>query len=198
MSAPLTWGSERGDAEMRAARAAGWRRRDLIWERWQERANRDLAAGRRVAAFRGFRRALWLARLSFDRGDPRWATSLANAAFAARDRGAVRRAARLYARAIARWERAPAALSAMQIKPRARSSLFHLRMEARHWDTYRANLERRLRGFHGESASALEALARGGPAPCRLHERWRGEKPSVFDDTRKFLAACLLIVSEPR
>jgi hypothetical protein len=28
---------------------------------------------------------------------------------------------------------------------------------------------------------------------CRLYERWRGEKPAVFDDTRTLLAAALLV-----
>ena len=43
-------------------------------------------------------------------------------------------------------------------------------------------------------ASISGSSQRLGQAPRhRLYERWRGEKPSVFDDTRKFLAAALLI-----
>jgi len=33
----------------------------------------------------------------------------------------------------------------------------------------------------------------GKPVRCRLYERWRAERPAVFDDTRKLLAAALLV-----
>ncbi len=179
MSAPRIWGFER-DPQMRAARDAGWRRRDLIWERLQERANRALAEGRRPAALRDFRRAAWLAR----------------AGFAARARGDVRRAVALYAHARALWAEVPAGIATLEVKPRARSSLFHLRMEARHRDTYRANITRRLAAFVAETDASLESLARGAPAPHRHHARWRGEKPAVFDDARKLLGACLLLATD--
>jgi len=188
-----TWGS---DPEARAARAAGWRRGELWWERLQEAANCDLAAGNRALAIRGFRRAAWLARLRFAGGDPRRATSLANAAFAARACGRPRRAARLYAAARRAWAAAPAGIVGLEIKPRARSSLFHLRMEVRHWRTYRATMEARLGGFVAEAAAALAALEAGQPAPGPLFARWLGEKPAVFDDSRRLLAACLLIAAE--
>jgi hypothetical protein len=189
------WGFDR-DHEARAARAAGWRRGELWWERMQEAANRDLAAGRRARAVRGFRRAGWLARLRFSRDDPRRATSLANAAFAARVCGRPRRAARLYAAARRAWAEAPAGLERLEIRPRARSSLFHLRMEVLHWRTYRATMEVRLGRFVAEADAALAALAAGLPAPTPLFPRWLGEKPPVFDDTRRLLAACLLIAVE--
>ena len=51
----------------------------------------------------------------------------------------------------------------------------------------------RLRAIARETAEALGALEQGRAPEHRLYERWRGEKPSVFDDTRKFLAAALLI-----
>ena len=37
--------------------------------------------------------------------------------------------------------------------------------------------------------------ANGASAPFRLHDRWRGEKPAVFDDMRKFLGAALLLAA---
>jgi hypothetical protein len=182
---------------MRAARAAGWRPSDLWWERLQERANSDWAAGRRRRAAWSFRLAHGLAMARFPAGDPRRATSLANIGFLARRRGDDAAAVRRYRQAVRLWSAVPGTLPTLEIRPRARSSLFHLRMELRHGDTYRANLRARLAGFVAEAGAALEALARGDPPPARLHARWLGEKPAVFDDTRKLLAACLLIASEP-
>ena len=81
---------------------------------------------------------------------------------------------------------------------RARSSLFHMRMEAKHWDTYRANMRTRFARFAAEAGDCLEALAEDRPPPHRLRGRWRAEKPGVFDDTRKLLAAALLIAAPER
>ena len=98
------------------------------------------------------------------------------------------------ARASAAFERRGAqAIAAMQIAPRARSSLFHLRMEARHRDTYHANMRKRLTAIAGETAGSLANMAAGKAPAHRLYSRWLGERPSVHDDTRKILSACLLI-----
>lgn len=189
------WRRSRGDAEMRAARAAGWRRADLWWERLQERANRDWEAGDRPGALRRFRQAHWLALAALPAGDPRRGTSLANAGFAARARGDDRTAARHYAAAARLWAAVPETIAALEMRPRARSSLFHLRLELRHGDAYRANQRARLARFVAEAAAAIAALSSGQPSPVPLHPRWKGAKPPVFDDTRKLLAACLLIRS---
>lgn len=196
-SARHIWASERADPELRAALAQGWRRADLAWERLQEQANSDLEAGRTRAAARGFRRAWLLSLLAFRRRDPRRATSLANAALAARLSGAERRAFRRYAEARRLWAQVPGGLEEIEIRPRARSSLFHLRMEARHWDTFCANMRTRLAAMVAETDACLAAIAAGEPPPHRLHARWAGEKPAVFDDTRKVLAACLLVAAPP-
>lgn len=192
MSALPISASDAAGVELRAARAAGWRRRDLWWERLQEAGNRDLQAGERRRAARRFLAAWWLA-ATLPRDDPRRATSLANAGLAARLRGAERTAERRYRDAIRLWSRVPAALDDLEIRPRARSSLFHLRMELRHGETYRANMRARLGRFIAETGEALDAIARGEVPPHRLAARWRGEKPAVFDDTRKIVAACLLV-----
>ncbi len=195
MSVPPIWAFDRDDPEMRAALAAGWRRRDLWWERLQERGNLALLEGREADAVRYLRRAHWIACLGFEATDPRQATSTANAAFAARLRGSEKLAERRYVEARELWKAVPSRLPALQIKPRAKSSLFHLRMEVRHWETYRQNMTVRLGRFVEETGDALRALSRGDPPPHRLFSRWRGEKPAVFDDTRRLLAACLLVAS---
>ena len=180
---------------MRAALAAGWRRRDLWWERLQERANAALAQGDARTAIRGFRHAFWLARLGFPGDDPRRAASLANMGAIARLDGADDRARRRYTRARSLWSSVPDGLDGLVIQPRARSSLFHLRMEVKHQDVYHANMKARLGAFVSETGECLDALMADASPPHRLHLRWRGEKPAVFDDTRKLLAACLLVAS---
>ncbi|GAB4281961.1 MAG: hypothetical protein Kow0058_00240 [Roseovarius sp.] len=190
---PPILGFDTRDAEARAARAAGWRRGELMWERLQERGNACFDAGDGAGAARAWRRAWWLGLILFDRGDPRRATGLANLAHVDRLAGREARARRRFAAALRMWGGVDDFIAGMSIARRGRSSMFHLRMENRHWDTYCENLRRRMRAFAAESAGALHALANGEPVQCRLSRRWRGEKPAVFDDTRRFLAAALLI-----
>ncbi|WP_371225825.1 tetratricopeptide repeat-containing protein [Roseovarius sp. 2305UL8-3] len=192
-SEPHTWGSNPTDAEMQAARAAGWARADLHWERLQEKGNLAFESGDIALAAQVWRRAWWIATFRFTALDPRRATTLANLALLDRHAGRKTRARRRFAKALRIWGAAPDFIASMQVTRRARSSLFHLRMEALHWDTYEDNLQTRYRAFAAETAGALDALAHDDPVKCRLFARWRGEKPSIFDDTRKFLAAALLV-----
>ena len=192
MSAPPTSASD-ADVELVAARKAGWRRADLDWERLQERGNVLLLEGDRVGATRCFRRAGWIALWRFPKTDPRRAATLANLARADRLSGHEGRARRRYAKARRLWAGVDDWIGGMEAARRARSSLFHMRMEARHWDTYQENMRARMRAFAAETAESLAAMEKGETAPHRLFERWCGEKPSVFDDTRKFLSAALLI-----
>jgi len=181
------------DNELAAARKAGWRRADLDWERLQERGNQLLLGGDRVGAVRCFRSAGWIALWRFPKTDPRRAATLANLARADRLSGHEGRARRRYAKARKLWAGVDSWIGGMAAARRARSSLFHMRMESRYWDTYQENMRTRMRAFAAETAEALAALERGEPTVHRLYERWRGEKPTVFDDTRKFLAAALMI-----
>ena len=181
------------DTALAAARSAGWRGCDLGWERLQERAHEALRSGDTAYAARLWRRAWWLALLRIPRGDPRYATSLANAGMAARLAGNETLARRRYARAFRLWGTAPEGVERMAITRRARSSLFHRRLESLHWDTYQRDLRRRALNFAREAAACLDAASLGDSVPFRPHDRWRGEKPAVFDDQRKFLGAALLL-----
>jgi hypothetical protein len=191
-------GSDAVSVEMRTALAGGWRRSDLYWERIQETANRELRSGRRRRAAGMFLSAMAIALTCFPRTDPRYAASLANAGFALRVFRLEAAAARFYRDAIEIWSVADRTLEAAEIRPRARSSLFHMRMEARHWQTYSDTRKARLAGFIAEADQALRAIASGHNPTCRLFTRWVGEKPAIFDDSRKILGACLLIASEER
>ncbi|WP_297778245.1 tetratricopeptide repeat protein [uncultured Roseovarius sp.] len=193
MFAPRIWGFERGDTEMRVARAAGWSRADLVWERLTEAGCAAYTTGDRTGAARMLRRAGWVARLFFPAQDMRRATSLANLAVLARDAGQGARAERLQKQALSRWMGASEAVGGIVFKPRSRSSLFHLRMEALHRDTFHDNMRKRYRAIAAESDQALRRLLTGARPDRPICARWRGEKPPVFDDGRKFLAAALLI-----
>lgn len=186
MFAPRIWGSDFSSAQSRVALNAGWRRSDLLWEALMEKGcaaygERDAAGARRA-----FGRACWVARL-FVRSDLRRAASQAALGLSGNSSQKISRARAHFTTHV------EAAIGAMQIAPRARSSLFHLRMEARHRDTYHANLRLRLSKIAAETASSLAAMERGRAPGHRLYSRWLGERPTVYDDTRKVLAACLLI-----
>lgn len=193
MFARRTSESKAGSSEWRAALAAGWRRSDILWERWQERGNAAWASGDVSFARRQFLLAWYLARFFFHRGDPRMATSIANVGFIAREAGQFGRASRHYALARRLWADVPGVLDGLEFRPRVRSSLFHMRMETRHRKTYEASMRARIANFVTEAGQALEAAEAGVPSPHRLYDRWRGERPAVFDDSRKLLGAVLLI-----
>lgn len=190
---PISVSETDTDTELVIARKAGWRRADLAWERLQERGNALLRDGDAQGAIRCFRRARWIGHWRFAKADPRRAATLANLALADRLCGREARARRRYAEARRLWQGVDGWIGGIQAARRARSSLFHMRMEARHWEAYQENMRTRLRAFAREAGEALDALEQGRAPQHRLYERWRGEKPSVFDDTRKFLAAALLI-----
>ena len=148
-------------AELAAARKAGWRTADLDWERLQEEGNSLFLAGDRLRAAKLWRRAGWIARWRFNVVDPRRATTLANLAFADRLSGREDRARGRYAKARRIWCNVDSFIAAMHISRRARSSLFHLRMEVKHWDTYQENMRIRMTAFARETAEALSALEQG-------------------------------------
>ncbi len=190
-SAPRISASEARRREAVQARAAGWTAADLRWERLTEAGVAAFAAGRRTRARALLIAAHWQAR-AFPPTDRRRATALANLALSARtpDRRRLAEALRL-------WQSLGADIEAAHIAPVTRSSLYHLRMEARHRDTYLSNARKRLATFATEAGETLAALAEGREAPHRHATRWRGERPPNFDDRRKILAACLLLCGTP-
>lgn len=191
MFAPRIWGFDFAAPSARVALQAGWGRRDLLWESLMEQGCAHFATGDVPTARRAFRRARLLC----------WLLPAADLRRAASDAalGVVLHAPDRLARASDAFDQhAAQAIAAMRIAPRARSSLFHLRMEARHRDTYHANMRKRLTAIAGETARSLADMAAGQAPAHRLYARWLGERPSVHDDTRKVLSACLLIPEPTR
>ncbi|MEX0305529.1 MAG: tetratricopeptide repeat-containing protein [Leisingera sp.] len=194
-SAPRIWGFK-ADPEMRVALESGWSRSDVIWERLMERALAQAGEGRTRKGLRLFRLADFLARAAFPALDLRRAAAPANLAVLQFRAGALEEAERLQARALQVWGGAPEQVEKMLIAPRSRSSLFHLRMEALHRDTYHSNLKTRIGAIAAETGETLRCLTSGWPVGHRHVRRWRGEKPVVFDGTRKVLGACLLLIDD--
>ena len=181
---------QRTRQDLVAARAAGWRRSEIWWERLQVRGKTNQIAGDLDAAARYWMLAWGLGRLFLPRHDPRFACGLANAAAAAEHRGRLRVAARRRQRARELWRSVPVWVDRIQPSPWARSSLFHLRLARRHAETYRANLQAKLREQVEEAVASLASVALEPPGDgCR----WVRERPPVFDDTRRLSSACFLM-----
>jgi hypothetical protein len=193
MSGPHIWGFNRDDQEMRIARSAGWKRADLVWERLMESGNQCWAENQISLAARRFRQAEFLARICFQSTDLRMAASTANLAVIAVSQGNMARAERLQKKALVIWSDAGTWIEGMSVSPRSRSSLFHLRMESLHRETFHQNLKTRFMRFAAETNETLSGLTDESVRRHRHYSRWRGERPSVYDDTRKILGACLLI-----
>ena len=170
-----------------------WNRGDVFWESCQERAAYSWLEKKRMRAKFLWHLAYVYALLFFGAKDPRLAASLANVSLLAKRAGRESLAHRRMERALSIWSMIPAWMEEMHIARRARTSLYHLRLELAHWSTYEANLRRRMRNFADETEASLQALAGGRMPPHRHFARWRGEKPAIKDDTRKLLSACLLL-----
>lgn len=194
MFAPRIWGFDRDDAEMRIALASNWSRADLVWERLTEAAHEAFSGGDLRRTGRLLVGADWIARLFFDADDLRRANTAANRALLARRKGQRLRAEAYQMRALALWRGAGARIDRLEFRPRSRSSLFHLRMEALHRDQFHANMRTRYSRIADETEQALRQLTERAPSARPFFARWRAEKPPVFDDSRKFLAAALALI----
>ncbi len=178
---------------------AGWARHDLDWE--------DAAAAHCVALARGSEAeaealahsgaCLLLARESLAADDPRLATSLANHAASLARRGD-RAAAGLWREARDASPRCKSWIATMSAPRVARSSLFHMRMEQRHRATYEERWRLKWRDMAEEARARLQAADPAGPidpaAAGAALARWHRECPAMLNDTRKLMAATLLLL----
>ncbi len=190
--APTSAGSS---LDLQAALAAGWSTAELVWEVKTEEAAALAYSGELKAATDLWRDALAVAREEFAANDPRLGTSLANQAYGLRQSGKKAAADRLAQESLRVWDAVGFWINAMTVERRARSSLFHLRMEALHRDKYETVVRQRLSNFAEEARLAVHDLASGGSPPLGAFARWKAEKPPIFGDSRRLLAACLLLVS---
>jgi hypothetical protein len=179
--------------------AAGWSDADLAFEAAAERSAEALAANDLRRAVEEAGKALQIARAEFAPPDPRLGTALANYGVCLALAGQGDGVQRLYAEALEIWRGADPWIARMDAPRMARSSLFHLRMEALHRDTYRARWRERWREIAAEARARLDALtageAVGGEIAAETLARWRRERPAMLNDTRKLMAAAFLLLA---
>lgn len=108
---------------------------EFLWVELNEAADIQLEAGRFVVAAEKWQQAFRIAQ-QFDGNDPRLASSLNNVAISHRIRGDLAGAEQYYQHAMVSWQAAAAWVDEMHLAARARSSLFHLRMERKHQEQY--------------------------------------------------------------
>lgn len=176
--------------------AAGWTEADLAWEVAAEASAEALAANDPLRAKENSGNALRIAREHFASTDPRLGTSLANYGLCLAAAGG-EGAASLLSEAREIWRSTGPWIDRMDAPRMARSSLFHLRMEARHRATYRARWQERWAEIAGGTKRKLDAadasaVSPGTAAAALAH--WRRERPAMLNDTRKLMAAAFLLL----
>jgi hypothetical protein len=179
--------------------AAGWTEADLAWEQTCEHVLAAVAQGDFASAKEETGRALQLARANFETIDPRLGTSLANFAVCLFLTGDAQGNARLFGEAREVWAGTGPWIARLDAPRVARSSLFHMRMELRHRDTYRARWQQRWQEIAAEAKARLEALnqstAVSEKSASGALARWRRERPAMLNDTRKLMAAAFLLLA---
>ena len=109
-------------------------------QRWEARTREGLAAfraGRVVEAYAAWRSAAAIAR-AFAADDPRRAASRTHLALCHAAGGDAAKARRAFRRALRTWDAGEAWVTRMTLEQRARSSGFHLRLQAKHPGGYDA------------------------------------------------------------
>jgi hypothetical protein len=179
---------------------AGWSEDDLAWEFAAESTAEAISQNDVVRAKQEAGRALQIARASFEPIDPRLGTSLTNFGLCLNLSEDDKDSASLFAKGLASWKSAGPWIARLDAPRVARSSLFHLRMEARHRDTYRARWQQRWNELAADATARLDALTSSGSAGRPVTNAlaaWRRERPAMLNDTRKLMAAVLLLLAPP-
>ena len=182
---------------------AGWSEADLAWERTAEEtaeavAHKDFAPAKSKAG-----EALQTARAGFEPIDPRLGSSLANYGLCLHLSGHSEGVAHLFRAGLDVWRAAGPWIARMDAPRSARSSLFHLRMELRHRDTYRARWQERWQAMTADAKLRIEGMnsSNNDSDACAISAealaRWRRERPAMLNDTRKLMAAALLLLAPP-
>jgi len=177
---------------------AGWMQADLDWERAMADGVAAVGTGDMPAAKELTAQCVQLARTHFDADDPRLATSLANYGTCLKMLGRTEDGERLLGEARALWAGCDRWVDNMTAPRAARSSLFHLRMEQKHRATYEERWRIKWRELVGEARDCLGTPASVDESPAVLAqsapERWTRERPAMLNDTRKLMAAALLLL----
>ena len=182
-----------------ALERAGWTNAEVIWEQIQEAAAECERAGESAEAAELWEGALDLSREHLPPGDLRLATSVVNLGVAERWAGDAEGAKRRFEEALSLWDAGGEWIESLEPVVRARSSTFHLRLEAKHPGAYDRFPRERYRVLAREGRAIVVARRDGrpdGPGGSDRLERWRRERPGGFNDWRRLLAAVLLIAAD--
>ena len=175
---------------------AGWTNAEVIWEQIQEAAAECERADDYAEASELWRGALDLAREHLPSGDLRVAASVANIAVAERRIGDPATAKRNLDEALVLWDAGEPWVESLKPAAVARSSTFHLRLQAKHPGGYDRFPRERYRTLAMEGRAVLAARRDGLPDKSDRLDRWRREGPNGFNDWRKLLGAVLLIAAD--
>ena len=175
---------------------AGWTNAEVIWEQIQETAAECERAGDYAEASELWSGALDLVREHLPSGDLRRATSVANVGVGKRRTGDASTAKRMLGEALALWDAGNCWVESLKPVIFARSSTFHLRLQAKHPDGYDRLPRERYRTLATQGRAVLAARGDGLRDETDRLDRWRRERPDGFNDWRKLLGAVLLIASD--
>ncbi len=177
---------------------AGWTDADLEWERSTAEIFGCLTDSQPADVSKLTGQVLFLARSEFSSGDPRLATSLANHAFCLAIEGDAGIAETVISEARNEWKRAGLWIESMKATRVARSSMFHLRMELRHRDTYEQNWRTRWRQMADQAVERvnrpIDAVNLDCNAATEALVQWQRARPAMLNDTRKLMAATMLLL----
>ena len=174
---------------------AGWTNAEVIWEQIQEAAAESERAGDHAEALELWRGALDLAREHLRPDDLRVAASLASVAAGERHFGDAATSQRMFDEALALWDTGDGWVESLKPATLARSSTFHLRLQAKHPGGYDRFPRERYRTLAREGRAILAARRDGLPDELDRLDRWRRERPNGFSDWRKLLGAVLLVAA---
>ena len=134
---------------------------EFLWVHITEAAASEFDGGRYSIAAEKWQSAYRIAQ-GFDDSDPRLAGSLNNLAIAFRINRDFDEAERVYRSALKNWDSAAHWVDRMQLTQRARSSLFHLRLENKHRKQYdniaRRNYQKLIPAGHAATLNNLAEL----------------------------------------
>ena len=175
---------------------SGWTNAEVIWEQIQEAAAESERTGDHAEAAELWRGALELAREHLSSGDLRVATSVANVGVVERRGGDAAAARRMFNEALALWDAGGRWVETLKPVAFARSSTFHLRLQAKHPGGYDRMPRERYRVLAEEGRAVLVARRARRRDDSDRYGRWRRDRPDGFNDWRKLLGAVLLIASD--
>ncbi|GAB5469929.1 MAG: hypothetical protein Kilf2KO_29590 [Rhodospirillales bacterium] len=184
---------EADDLDPQLLLRAGWSAEELYWEELSEAA----LALPPNEALPYWREAARIAPEALPDGDARQATNLANLALAESLDGQAEIAAALLRDAKTLWQAAEPWVAGLAKERRARSSLYHHRLQSRYPGGYDHWSQARYRELFDQGTAALAARADGRLVRPDAFTAWREVRPPGLEDARRLIAAVYLIAPDP-